>query len=199
MLSKLRPNKSNDQVGAARVPALVDVSQTLTALLQQQGEFESRQKSLRQELDKSLQAQAREKAARISDLIAGTPRPSHRDPSTIATEIKDVGAAIEELGRRIVHARVEASAKIREIVAPEHKRLVREMVVAMVQLHTSFKEYQKFTDTLNAKGIAWSQLHPMMPHFVGEPDSKFSAMADWLREAAAAGFVSVRELPEVCR
>lgn len=204
MLSRTRPSTpvSHDAPDPFMIPDPVDVSVELRELLVRKQQFEDQASLLKRELDESVAAgQKKRRQARVANILEGKPRVAdqHRDPGEIYDELGDVQEVIEQLGDQIHGARLKASAAIRPMVAPEHCRLVGDMARAMIEMRDAWLKYLQFADELNAKAISWAgapKLHPMHPHYLGDPRDNQSATAFWLCEAVANDLIDREKLPK---
>lgn len=202
MLARLT-NKAFADTTDAAIPHPRDVSPRLRELEDQIGAFKARLTELQRERVLSFQAwregkpdQATRDAAAI---LAGRTVERHRPVHEIDQDIAAIEAAIEQLRQDTIPEAMKASAIIRDRVAPRHTALVKEMGHHMLALRQSFVDYLDFARDLNEKGIAWTALWPMHPTFLGEPDYRYSPVAQWLREAASHGFIDREEIPEGLR
>ena len=118
---------------------------------------------------------------------------------SINTRLGDIAALLDALRLPIVNARMKASAEVCKAVKDEHTSLVREMAKAFVALHAAHAAYGAFADDLNREGVAWSQLGPMQPHWLGDPRSNQCRVALFLREAVRAGFIGASDVPSELR
>lgn len=185
------------------IPHPRDVSPRLREIEERIDKLKERRAELRREHARSVEIMReveREKVARLAgELLADRPRETHRAPPEVHRDILAIDDALEQLRVDAATATVEASAIIRERVAPRHTALVQDMVQHMLALRQSFADYLDFARELNDRGIAWSALRPMHPSWLGEPDYRYSPVAVWLREAATYGFISREEIPEGLR
>lgn len=189
MLSRIRHSTPADHdAGPFKIPDPVEVSDDLRELLARKQQFESQVALLKRELDDSVAAgQKGRRRARVMDILAGKPRVAdqQRDPGEIYDELCDVQEAAKQIDEQIIAARSKASEIIREIVAPEHRRLVGEIARTMVAVRDAWAQYLEFADGLNSRQISWSALRPMHPNFLGSPRDRQSTMAFWFREAVS--------------
>jgi hypothetical protein len=114
-------------------------------------------------------------------------------------QINDTHQALKVLEGRLSHERVLASLTVCKAVQPEYARRVAGMCRALLQAREALLEYQDLVDELERKDIAWTSLHPMHPLFLGRPNDNQGAVAHYLRNAAANGFISSSDIPERLR
>jgi hypothetical protein len=185
------------------IPDPADVSPELRQLLDRQDVLKAKKIELETELQASMEAWRKgERKARVTDILAGhlpKRRIEYRTSQEITDDIADVKSAIDELDARIVQARYVASAAIREMVAPEHRRLIKNMAMAMIEMREAWAAYKDFADKLNAKKIAWSALAPAHPLWLGEPKGIHSPIGSWFIEMQTNGHLDHEDVPEDLR
>jgi hypothetical protein len=113
--------------------------------------------------------------------------------------IGDLKGVLVELSKRVTAARAAASKIVCERVAPEHQRRVGAVCGKLVELHAAVAEYATFADSLNDNDIVWQNLIPAHPTFLGRPNDRYGAIADYLREAVRDGNFSPKEIPASLR
>jgi hypothetical protein len=119
--------------------------------------------------------------------------------AAIAERRAEIALALDLLRLPLVNARMSASAIVQQHVAPAHSQLVANICEKLIELHKAHAAYFIFADCLNSEGVAWSALHPMQAHFLGDPKSPQSAIGRYLNEAAKHGFVPAATIPAKLR
>jgi len=191
------------------IPTLAAVSPEYSALLERREELTAEMQTLRGEqttlfskLDKSSKSRpVVDQDARVAAILgdAAVERPGPTDQERYTSNLQrqaDVKEALHVLTGRIMKARMAASAIICEQVEERHKKLVRNVAEKLLEVREAAAEYFEFAQTLNSDGVAWSRLHAMHPHFLGEPNDRQGDVARYLREAAKHGFISPALIPE---
>lgn len=195
LVEMIRPKPPMDE---PRVPRAEDVSPRVRELRNRIGELNGRRRELLAERDDALREHVDregQKKRRVKSILSGEERKQFRHPAQVHDDIHDVQEAIEEAERQLIEAMLEASATIRQQIAPAYGKLVSHMADAMVELHSAWEKYKNFTDELNVNGIAWTALHPVHPHFLGEPTDAYGPVAGWFRDAAQRGLISDSMIP----
>lgn len=142
-----------------------------------------------------------ERDARARALVDGAGEqpetaPHHRC-AELVREINDITNALAVLTRCIHDARQRASAKVCDLVAPEHSRRVRAICDALTALDSAFASYADFATAMNAQNVHWSTLRPMSTSVFGRPSTRGNLASAYLTRAHRAGFID--ELPEWMR
>lgn len=207
----LKQQPEPDTLEPLVVPSLESVDPEYADLIARRDELERKRveltaehASLYQQCVDITQAEF-ERNARVGALLDGAvgeqPDPApHQRCNELAREVGDIARALEVLARRIHDGRLRASAKVCELVAPEHTRRVREICDLLVKLNAAFSSYNDFAAALNAANIHWSStLHPMAAPEFGRPNTRACLASAFLNKARRAGFVSESEIPDKLR
>jgi hypothetical protein len=191
------------------LPTLSEVSPEYAALVQRRDELQAEQAGLRTDLAEigraiGAAAPATDRAARAARVIdgdqAGLSLADLRERSGAhQRRLADLDAAIEVLDGRIRESRMAASAMIRDRIEPQHRALVRTICDRLLALHEASRAYHEFATELNDGQVAWSDLRPMFPAFLGDPGSAQSSVAIYLAEAANYGFIPAASIPAKLR
>jgi septal ring factor EnvC (AmiA/AmiB activator) len=191
------------------LPTLSEVSPEYAALVARRDELQTEQAGLRTELGDisraiAAAAPATDRAARAARVIDGDQaslsladlqerRAAHQ------RRLADLDEGLEVLDGRVREARMTASAMIRDRIEPQHRALVRTICDRLLALHEASRAYHKFATELNDGTVAWSDLRPMFPAFLGDPGSAQSSVAIFLAEAANYGFIPAALIPAKLR
>jgi hypothetical protein len=204
---------------SATLPTLASVSPKYAELRRKQTELSLEHAALRDEalaLGRKHAAMKREqgrhlasavtdqaKAARVAEVLGEPVQLLAKGDADRLAEITDrmrmIDEAQAELRNRISDEIPRASAEIQKMVAPEHRRLIREICEALVVVHKASAAYHAFADQLNADGVWWSALGPSHPLFLGMPQDPESPVARYLREARDNDHFPASRIPEECR
>lgn len=110
-----------------------------------------------------------------------------------------INQAVSVIDTRISAERGRASLVVCDQVRGEHRRLVRDMCLKLIELRESMAAYAVFADTLNDRDIAWSSLSPSQLLVLGHPLDPQSRTATYLREKVKDGFLDPMEVPAKIR
>lgn len=113
----------------------------------------------------------------------------------LAEEEAAVKAALDLLAEAHAAARAEASRLVCETIAPEHARRAQALAQAVNALAQAGAEYVALTTALDAEGVAWGTLKPIVRIPGGFPEAEYSEIRAWLAEAVADGHMDVKALP----
>jgi len=149
-----------------------------------------------------------ERQDRVAKLVAGAAIELGAGPSLdhdrerqakLACSIDEIDAALREINSQIFSERMKASATICDQIRPEHKRLIADICAALAAVQAASLAYSRFTTTCNENGIAWSQLGPMFPAFIGDPKRNDTRLANYFHRAARDGFIAKSDIPQELR
>ncbi len=152
--------------------------------------------------------QQHEHQARVAKLVAGTEIElgtvrsfdhARERQSELARTIDEFDEALKKIDSKIFSERMKASVTICDQVRPKHARLVADICEALAAVQAASLAYYKFTTTCNENGVAWSQLGPMFPQFVGDPRRNDTHLANYFHRAARDGFIVASAIPEELR
>lgn len=203
MLARLSTALSGTDTADADIPAPRAVNPRLREIEDRVAKLKDRLAELKREHVRSIELMREAATDRIrreaGEILANRPTEAHRSPPDVHKDILAVEHAIEQLRVEANDATMEASATIRERVAPRHAALVRNVADAMLTLYRAHADYIEFADNLNSRGIAWSMLYPMHVSWLGEPTDRQSNVAMWLKEAVRNKFIPADTIPERLR
>jgi hypothetical protein len=222
MLAIIKPTSSNQTV-----PKLADVSPRYGELVAKRDQIQAEKIKLEAEQTAIYRAQhermklrsgsgvtlhspaaherrTREQAGRIAEIIGEPDNGAavlgeNERIVFINDRLADLRTALERVGEMISVEVPVASAKIREIVAPQHRKLVRDICEAMVTLHKANVAYHGFADALNAEKVWWTSLGPSQPLFVSAPTDRQSPIAKYLQRAVDDGHIPATFVPQEFR
>ena len=114
---------------------------------------------------------------------------------TINRRRDDLKLAIRELEHRERNERGEASRLACEAVRDEHRRIVAEMVGAMVAVYQPWREYDAFIGKVNAQSVSWGHLGDFTPYFLGNPLDSQSMYAQFMNQCVTSGLLDAGSAP----
>jgi hypothetical protein len=138
--------------------------------------------------------------ARVAELMGEPPPrivPERREIlARLVRECFELKSALELLDKRIMVERTKAAAIVRELVAPEYASRMRLVCEALMAAHAANESISDLVDAMEVEGISTSGMLPMRPLAVlGSPRDPQSQLANFLRDAVAAGVIRQKEMP----
>jgi hypothetical protein len=117
--------------------------------------------------------------------------------SEIASVRRDAAAALAIATERQQKARFAASKVICDGVRTEYKTRTKALADALIAAHEANAALAEITNSLEAADVAWvGHLPPAPARMLGAANDRSNKIGVWLREAAAAGLIDKKSIPE---
>jgi hypothetical protein len=170
--------------------------QKLQAIASQEQRVNERLQQLN--LRKQVGLSNEEKETQVAAVLAGNSIPNDMDVETEMKKTFRELAVIQE-ANRVAQAQLAATQKavarkICEGLRPEHDKLCKKLCAALTDAHSAWLELYAAKRALANQGAGFYGLFNPDPYeFLGSPTDKSTDFAEFMRDAARAGFC--KELP----
>jgi hypothetical protein len=215
MMNLLAPDRRSNDVA---VPKIADISPEYVEIIKLQEELNERlqqniaeMKEIRRRQGESVPAlaTAKDDDARFAKLLNGfaptlaaenSGEPDGVRFAYLSQEVDYIRdkalPLLVEKSRIVMRA---ASRVICERVEDHHRAIVREMAALLRDVHEVNAKYWALVQALLSDGVSWGPLGPAFFVPIGHPADRSSALAQWFKDAAAAGHIKKSEIPEAFR
>ncbi|WP_315924838.1 hypothetical protein [Mesorhizobium sp. SP-1A] len=178
-----------------RVPSLEESSAVYAGLLDKRRELDQLRSGLereRSDLIQQIEADTRTASTvRVAELLGDegdgfSKSHARARVAEITRQLGDIEQAHGVIRERLRSERTTASVTICEAVRPEYAKRVAAICKALEAVNAAHREYEQLRNDLEAEDIAWTQLVPMPPRFLG--DVRDGHVQRYLREAKEARY-----------
>jgi hypothetical protein len=116
--------------------------------------------------------------------------------SEMAGEIRDLRDAVDFLDAQILVERNMDETAYRAGIAPDFRKKVRAVVLAMKTVHAANLELQEIVDAIENQGMALGSLLTHPPHYIGHPRDTNGTSARFFRDSVEIGAIEKHEFPK---
>ncbi|MCK1640461.1 hypothetical protein IVA95_23465 [Bradyrhizobium sp. 157] len=180
------------------IPKLTDVSPELKDALAKYENLAVRGAELREEHQRLWKVKqggetVEEKEARISAIINGdAPLPQTNIDGRIAdinTQWRSIEDAKEVLVRRVVELKRKAGREICQTFRPKHDEIMKRLSESLLKTHAAYVEFERLKRDLLTNECGLYGVFDIEPDFLESPTDRTSSLAQYFREAKAAGYI----------